>query len=222
MTIACEQDKVEINIQGEKIEETNQIKYLGAIMDVKGNLEKEISNRIRKVTAMYWALYNSFFNKREVSKRTKTKIHESVLVPMLIYGSESWVLSDNLKSKVEACEMKILRKIEGVSRMDKIKSEVVRERLKVKGVLDKIETQQLRWFGHIVRMDENRTAKVIWEMATGGKRKRGRPRKTWNNEIAKTLMKKGLNWTQAKHAAKDRKEWRRIITSTPTVEEVTG
>ncbi|KAK4880498.1 hypothetical protein RN001_008644 [Aquatica leii] len=82
--------------------------------------------------------------------------------------------------------MKYLRRVKGVTRLDRIKNEIVREELKVVSVLDKIEEQQLKWFGHLCRVNEERPVKNIWEAKTIGKRTRGRPRKTWNDEIIKT------------------------------------
>lgn len=222
MLISNETEKVEIVIEDKKIQAKQQLKYLGALVEETGKIEQEIPNRIKKVIATYGALYTTFFNKKEVTKMTKTRVYESVLVPMLTYGCESWVLTDSLKKSIEACEMKILRKIEGVSRMDKIKSETIRNNLKIKSVLLKIETQQLRWFGHLTRMEEQRTTKVIWETVTGNSKRRGRPRKTWNSVIANILKKKDVTWNQARTKATDRNVWKKFITSTPLVEEVTG
>ncbi|KAK9731818.1 hypothetical protein QE152_g13344 [Popillia japonica] len=80
----------------------------------------------------------------------------------------------------------------------------MRSELNVISAVRRIEQQQLRWFGHIVRMKENRTVKVIWETETNKKKRRGRPRKKWSTEIARNLQKRGLNWYQAKLEAKDR------------------
>lgn len=219
MTIANEAEELEIQIDGTKIKEVKKIKYLGTMTDSQGRLKDEILNRINKVNAVYRTLYKTFFNKREITKETKRRVYESVLVPTLIYGCESWVLTNYLKSRITACEMKILRKIEGVTKLDKVRNETIRRNLKVKSVIEKIETQQLRWFGHLVRMNEDRTVKVVWETETGVKRRRGRPTKKWNAAIGNILKEKGMSWTQAKREAKNRKEWRRIIASTPMVEE---
>ena len=66
----------------------------------------------------------------------------------------------------------------------------IRDRLKVKSVVIRIETQQLQWFGHVVKMGEDRSAKVIWETHVDAKKRRGRLERTWNNQIADNLGKR--------------------------------
>lgn len=48
-------------------------------------------------------------------------------------------MTERLKKRVEACEMKILRKTEGVTRLDKIKSDGIRKRLRVREITRKIK-----------------------------------------------------------------------------------
>ena len=53
-------------------------------------------------------------------------------------------------------EMKIVKKVEVVTKVDKI-----RRRIKIIIIFNIIETK-LRWFGDLVRMKEDRSVKVIW------------------------------------------------------------
>nr|CAH7719228.1 unnamed protein product [Callosobruchus chinensis] len=59
--------------------------------------------------------------------------------------------------------MKYLRGVKGVTRRDKIRNEVIRSELGVKPVLQKIEENQLKWFGHLVRMDVTRPVTMVWQ-----------------------------------------------------------
>lgn len=69
-----------------------------------------------------------------------------------MYSSKSWAIIKKQKSKLQACEIKILRKIQGVTKLDKVRNEKVRRGLKIKSKINKIEAQQLRWFKHVTRM----------------------------------------------------------------------
>ena len=80
--------------------------------------------------------------------------------------------------------MRAQRKTEWVTNMDKNKSEEMRQRLGVCGVFEKIETQQLRLFGHMVKTDEEGTPKATWEMGMRSISRPGRSREIWNNELA--------------------------------------
>jgi len=47
-------------------------------------------------------------------------------------------------------------------------------------IIDIIERKRLQWYGHVKRMQEERLPKLIMEWIPGERRKRGRPRRTWN------------------------------------------
>ena len=104
---------------------------------------------------------------------------------MLLYGSETWTLTKKLKSKIQACEMRILRLIFGVTKRDKIRNETIRVRdsLKVQSILTIIEKNQLRWFGHILRMSDTRDVKRMYQWKPTKKRPLGRPRECFKGQI---------------------------------------
>nr|CAI5833103.1 unnamed protein product [Callosobruchus analis] len=56
-------------------------------------------------------------------------------------------------------------------------------------------------------MKEDNPAKGIWEEKLFGKRKRGRPKKTWDTVIHKILEKRGTTWRDAKKLAQNKKHW---------------
>jgi hypothetical protein len=94
---------------------------------------------------------------RLVSKRAQTAVHNGVLLPTLMYGSESWVWQKKHTSSVNAVEMRALRSMIGVKLSDRVRNEVIREECGVKeDVLTEIKKNMLRWFGHVERMDERR------------------------------------------------------------------
>lgn len=52
---------------------------------------------------------------------------DTVVKPILTYGCESWVLNKQIKSRIQAVEMKYLRGIKGSRLRDKIRNEVLRK-----------------------------------------------------------------------------------------------
>jgi hypothetical protein len=76
---------------------------------------------------------------------------------MLIYGSESWRLTERNKKRIEAVEMGALRKSMRISQMDKIRNEEVRLTLGIEGtIINDTERKQLTWYGNVQRMEETR------------------------------------------------------------------
>ena len=75
----------------------------------------------------------------KTSKKVKTILYTIIMRPVLMYGHEVWTLNTKAKSKIQAIEMKVLRLIAGVTRMDRVRNEDVRAGLGVESVLDLVE-----------------------------------------------------------------------------------
>lgn len=54
------------------------------------------------------------------------------------------------------------------------------------------EENKLRWYGHICRMKEERDAKKIYETRINNERRRGRPGRTWDEEVKRAGKKRGV------------------------------
>ena len=121
---------------------------------------EEINNRIAKFTKNLLALY-PLLKERKIPKDDRVCIYTTILRPVLLYGSETWVLTQKLKSKIQATEMRVLRLIHGVTRRDRIRNENIRKSLSVEPVLTIIERNQLRWYGHVLRMPDTRYTNIV-------------------------------------------------------------
>ena len=73
---------------------------------------------------------------------------------------------------ITATEMRCLRRIMNVSIMDKIRNEIIRDTIKVTPALDYIKSQQLKWFGHVVRSSINSLPQRAITFRCNGKRAR--------------------------------------------------
>ena len=56
------------------------------------------------------------------------KCYTVVARPALLYGSETWVTTTRDMTGLEAAEMRFLRNVKGYTRLDKIRSEVIKKR----------------------------------------------------------------------------------------------
>jgi hypothetical protein len=76
-------------------------------------------------------------------------------------------------------------------------------------IIGDIESKRLGWFGHVVRMEEDRMVKGIFEGHPGGRRKTDRPRKRWLDDVEEDLrLMKVKRWGIR---ATERTVWARII-----------
>ena len=72
-----------------------------------------------------------------------------------------------------------------------------------------IKGQRIGWLGHLERMDEDRMTKKIFTQELEGTRRRGRPRKRWENEVERDLQVLGVRrWREL---VADRKKWKDIV-----------
>ena len=114
--------------------------------------------------------------------------------------------------------MKVLRTIGGVTRLDRLKNEQIRTDLNVEPVLITIERERLRWYGHVMRMDESRIPRRYLQWRPQGKRPVGRPRKRWLDGVEEALNKRGTTLAQVeeKKSYEDRAGWRSVVLCLPT------
>ena len=80
-----------------------------------------------------------------------------------------------------ASEMRFLRRIEGVTLFNQVRSSEIRKSLNIEPLLLRIERSQLRWFGHVSRMPQERLPKQALLAKSNGRRPAGRPRTRWTN-----------------------------------------
>ena len=100
------------------------------------------------------------------------------------YGCESWTLRKNEKTRLEAFEMKGLRKILRVSWTAKKTNEWVLNKAAVKKeLLDTVKARKLAYYGHTMRKQGSCLEKEIMQGTMPGARRRRRPRTAWTDNI---------------------------------------
>ena len=136
--------------------------------------------------------------------------------PILTYGHESWVMTKKVRSQRQASEMRFLRKIKGVTMLDKHRNTAIRESLDLESLLLRIEISQPRWFGHVSRMPHERLPKHKLYAKVSGKRPVRRPRTRWLDYI------EDLGWNRLKlhpnemqSVLEDREAWRHNLELLP-------
>jgi len=90
---------------------------------------------------------------------TQIKFYKVVARPSLFYGSETWVTTKRDMTRLEAAEVHLLRSVKGYTRLDKIRSEVMRKELEISGIQDARLKYKQNWVNHLKRMDNTRLLK---------------------------------------------------------------
>jgi len=82
-------------------------------------------------------------------------------------------------TRLEAAEMRFLRSVKVYTRLDKIRSEVIRKDLEISRIQDVRLKHKKNWINRLERMDNTRLPKHALNYKPRGRRDRGRPRKRW-------------------------------------------
>lgn len=203
-----------IEMQGEnnlKFEQVESYVYLGTVISENGEESKEIEARLIKGDKCAGAL-NKIIRSKNVSRRAKLHLYKTVIRPTALYGSETWILNKAEENKIDIWERKILRRIYGGKKDGEVwirrTNEEVMNLYREPPISQVVKATRLRWLGHLERMSEERTAKMMKNIDMGGTKKKGRPRKRWYEEVQKDLRGKGIQNWRAK--ARDRKKWKDI------------
>ncbi|XP_030761519.1 uncharacterized protein LOC115886486 [Sitophilus oryzae] len=124
---------------------------------------------------------------------------------VLCYGSEIWALREEDKRRVLAVEMDYLRRSARVSRLQRVRNEEIRNRTSAQETLiQRIEKRGLRWFRHLMRMEDTRWPKRVFKWSPTGRHKRGRPRRSWNDGIRQAMRDRNIE----EDLVYDRDGWR--------------
>ena len=107
--------------------------------------------------------------------------------------------------------MKFLRRTVGKTKRDKIRYTRIREEVKADSLEERIERNQLRWYGHVNRMNDVRIPKQIFESRSQFKLPRGRPKSVWLDVIKQNVEKRGCTMVETKRTCSDRFKWRAFV-----------
>jgi hypothetical protein len=176
------------------IDFTDKFKYLGSIISNDLKDDSEIDARIKKATSQIGALKN-FFKCKRISLATKFQIFQAIPINTVLWGCESWSMSDKICEKLKNFYHKNIRRILNINMHEvqsyKITNLQVRKMFcKAPCIIDIATKRQLLWIGKIVRMDPTtnlpRKLLVAW---INKSRKIGRPQFTFKNTYENALKK---------------------------------
>jgi hypothetical protein len=156
------------------ISHVSEYTYLGLRINKDGHHQPEFTDRINRGRAAITKL-NSILWDCDVTPKTKTHICHAIVKSIITYAAETWCLKAKTAAKLNSTEMDFWRRSARISRKDKIKNTIIKQKMNVaRSLLDDIKTKQLQWNGHVRRMEEGRLPKEVMKWHPPGRRKRGR------------------------------------------------
>lgn len=203
-----------------KFEVVQNFTYLGSEVTSDFDITNEIKRRILLANRCLYGL-SKFMRSKITSRETKLKLYNELILPVLLYGSESWTLNVEDMQLLNVFERKVFRMIYGPvcingewrTRHNHELYALSRQ----KTVVEKINVKRMKWAGHVNRMDERLPARKALFTNPSGKggrgknsgRTRGGQMTKWKTQIDKETHKLGVrDWT---YTSKDRVSWAKVI-----------
>jgi hypothetical protein len=170
---------IDIKIRGDRVERVGEFVYLGSSLNEDSACGEEVDRRIALGTWRFSELRKPVWNQSCISLRTKMKLYQSLVLPVVLYGAESWTCTDQDYAKLNTFHNKNLRSMLG-RRRDEISNDDLYKETGTCPVENYVRKYRLRWAGHVRRMEADRIPKkVLFGELVGGGRGRGRPKKDW-------------------------------------------
>ncbi|BDA48371.1 Protein FAM91A1 [Coccomyxa sp. Obi] len=198
-------------LRGQPLEQVQMFKYLGSICSADMSMQPEIASRLSRAGGAYHKLSRlKVWKDKNISVKIKVILYKVIVQSTLLYGCETWAVTNEDIRKLEVFQMRCLRRILGISLLERIPNAVTRAQCDIPEVANLIRYRRLRYLGHVARMGDTRLPLQFMFGTISGTGTRGRPMKSWNDYVRDDLEAIGLpyNW---RRKCKNRDEWRAAI-----------
>ena len=118
-----------------------------------------------------------------MNKETKLRIQNITAKAALKFGSEACVLKKREEQSLVAAQMKFLRHLLRITKLDKEKTQCIREKTGAQNIVKEIKQYQKKWLQHVQRMDTNRLPGQALKCRPEGRRNIARPKKRWRDQL---------------------------------------
>ena len=119
---------INLQLRQETIENVQNFIYLGSCVTSDGHVNLEVNQRISKASKAFEKLKRPLWSRKDISTKIKMKVFNSVVMNILLYGSETWTPLEQDLCRLETFQMRCLRCIIGVSRWDHLYNLDIRAR----------------------------------------------------------------------------------------------
>jgi hypothetical protein len=154
-----------------------------------------------------------------LSKNLKIRIYKTIILPVVLYGCETWSLALREAHRLGVFENRVMRRIFGPKKDEVIgewrnmRNAELHDLYSSPSIIRIIKTRKMRWAGHVTRMGEKRNAYTLLVGMPGERRPLGRPRRRWLDNIRMDLVEVGWGDVDRIGLAQDRDTWRALVNS---------
>ena len=180
-----------LKLNGKEIEKVEAFIYLGQQIQIPRQHGQEVGRRISSGWYSFQKAKTILTNKK-FPMYLKRKYFHMCVIPALLYGCESWSLTKAAEERLAIAQRKMERRMLGVRLIDKLSSELIRRRTKLKDVVQEYRRRKWKFAKKLANWNDNRWSTQITFWKPDLKRPLGRPRIRWEDDFRKHA---GTDWT---------------------------
>ena len=201
-----------ITVNGSSLAVVDRFTYLGSTVTHNLSLDIEINIRIGRAASVMSKLKLRVWENKNLSIQTKLRVYEACVLGTLLYGSETWTTYAVQEAKLNAFHMRCLRRILGITWMDRVTNSEVLRRARSRTMYAILSERRLRWLGHVHRMDQDRIPKdLLYGQLECGTRKKGRPHLRYKDVCKRDLRAAHIDSESWESIAPNRTLWKSTV-----------
>jgi hypothetical protein len=193
-----------------------KFKYLGKTITDQNCMHEGVKSRVNSGNACYHSVQR-LLSSRLLSRNLKDKIYKTTILPVVLYGCETWSVALRKEHRLMVFENRVLRRIFG-PKWD----EVTGERRKLHNgelhnlystpdIIRQIKSKRMRWAGHVAGMGEGGNLYRVFVGKPESNSPLEKPSRRWEDGIKFYLSY--IRWESVEwiHLAQDRDRWRAVV-----------
>jgi hypothetical protein len=185
-----------IKIDNKSFERVEEFKYLGKTLTNRNSIHEEIKSKLKLGNACYHSVQN-LLSSRLLSKNTNIRAYRTIILPVVLYGCETWSLTLREEQRLRMFKHRVLRRIFGPKRDEatgewrKLHNEELDDLYSSPNIIRVIKLRRMRWVGHVAHMGAKRGAYRVLVGRPEGRRPLARRRHRWEDNIKMDLQDVG-------------------------------
>ena len=145
--------------------------------------EQEIKRRI----TLGWQAFgraSAIFKNKDIPIVLKRQVYDQCILPTFTYGSDTWNLTKQQTLKLRTMQRAHERIMLNITWRDRKTTQWIREKTKVRDIMETTSKLKWNWAAHVARRTDNRwTTRITFWTPRGHTRNRGIPRTRWRDDL---------------------------------------
>ncbi|KAJ8025275.1 hypothetical protein HOLleu_35440 [Holothuria leucospilota] len=158
-----------LKINNEDVEDVHEFTYLESKLNKSGGGSEDTKHRLAKAWSSFRKLTKICYQEN-IQRRTKIPLYKSLVRSVLLYGCETWKLTQHEERKLDTFQYKCLKTILRIRFPQTISYEEMEDVIKLEGMSHEIRRTRWNWIGHVLRKGNKNDTFIVVEWRPEGTR----------------------------------------------------